>query len=163
MAAGSWARGAEHEDDNWESPSSQRQRQRRRRLRALAVPTGDGADFAELDGGTGWDCLNGRAHDGDVWDDVPVVFVVPGSRAEVLGSAIASGKFPPPPVFSLTNSPFPVVVFDRNTPPIIPLRFSVTIPPPSSPAGRPSLTSPTAPFPDPPAPSQHLSSPPHDL
>ena len=54
-------------------------------------------------------CTSGRAHDRDVWHNIPVVSIIPGSRAEVLGSAVVSGEFPPstspPPPFPAPQHP----------------------------------------------------------
>ena len=94
-----------------------------------------------------WDRPNGRDHDGDVWDDVPVVSVVAGGRAEAVGNAAADGEFPLPLILSLTL-PFSVFFWSRVDPPphpfyTVPRRrlLSIIV------VWPPTLTHPTRPFP----------------
>ena len=101
----------------------------------------------KLDGGTGRDHPNGGDHDGDVWDDVPVVSVVAGGRAEAVGDAAADGEFRPLLPFLPLTLPFPMLVRARGTPPITPLRFPAAVPPQSSSSTRPPSPPPTPPFP----------------
>ena len=62
--------------------------------RVAGVAIGAAADFTQLDGETNWDRPNrdGRDHDEDIWNDVPVVVVVAGHRVEVVGGAETAGE-----------------------------------------------------------------------
>ena len=72
-----------------------------------------------------------------------------------MGGAQGAGECPTPPTFSLTNTPFPMLIRGWGTPPIIPLRSPATAPPRSS-----SCSSPTSPLPTPPFPAcQHPTHP----